>query len=47
MRQSIARPSRFDKDFRPVENALEVLKALRKRMGKPSRIFKNEKSVEY
>lgn len=47
MRQSIARLSRFDKGFLPVENTLDFLRAARKRLGKPSRILKNEKNHEY
>lgn len=47
MRKSIARRSRFDKDFRPVENTLEVLRAAKKRLGKPTRILKSEKTITY
>lgn len=47
MRKSIARPSRFDKDFRPVENTLEVLRTAKKRLGKPTRILKSEKTITY
>lgn len=47
MRQSIVRPSRFDKGFRPVENTLEVLLAAKKRLGKPTRILKSDKTITY
>lgn len=47
MRKSIARLSRFDKEFRPVDNTLDFLRAARKKLGKLSRILKNENRHEY